>query len=90
MHLVILGNGAAAISAVRTVKRKNRKIKITLISKENVPYYSPAILPYYLEGKVRRQDLFPEKWDFYRKNKIEIIMGKKVKHINPQEKKSWT
>ena len=87
MHLVILGNGAAAISAVRTIRKKDKGMQISLVFKENVPYYSPAVLPYYVEGKISRQSLFPEGWDFYKENRIEIVAGKRVNTLIAKEKK---
>jgi len=62
-------------------------MQISLVFKENVPYYSPAVLPYYVEGKISRQSLFPEGWDFYKENRIEIVAGKRVNTLIAKEKK---
>lgn len=58
MHLVIIGNGGAAVSAIRTIRRFNRDLAITCISSEPVPHYSPILLPYYIEGRIDEFGLF--------------------------------
>ena len=48
MRYVILGNGAAGISAAETLRSLDELSEITIISEENVPTYTKFLLPDYV------------------------------------------
>ncbi len=62
MEIVIIGNSIASISAIREIRKWNSKSLITVIARESLdlktPYYSPVVLPYYIEGRLSKEDLF--------------------------------
>ena len=57
MRYVILGNGAAGISAAETLRSLDELSEITIISEENVPTYTKFLLPDYV-GRLPREKLF--------------------------------
>ena len=63
-HLIV-GNGGAAISAVRAVRSIRSDDEITIISKESSLAYSPALTIYYLSGSIRYRDMFICDSSFY-------------------------
>ena len=79
---VIIGNGAAALNAARAIRSHDAACQVTMISAENCLAYSPVLLPYYLSGKMKKQELFIADREFYRQNEIELLLGKKVTSID--------
>ncbi len=63
-HIVILGAGIAAISALNAIRQSSPDARITLVSKETDPPYYRLNLTRYLAGEVdaNRLPLKPEPW----------------------------
>ena len=71
MHVVILGNGIAGITAARFI-RKMSDHQITVISAETDHFFSRTALMYVYMGHMRYEDIKPyEDW-FWEKNRIEL------------------
>jgi NAD(P)H-nitrite reductase large subunit len=78
-RIVIIGGSHGAISVVETLRRMNFRGKLTLVSEEPIPLYSPTALPYLLWDKERnRRYLRPE--EFYQG--IHVIEDKAIR-IDP-------
>ncbi|MEK7254993.1 MAG: FAD-dependent oxidoreductase, partial [Bacteroidota bacterium] len=74
MHIVILGNGVAGITAARTI-RKLSNYRITVVSGESDFFFSRTALMYVFMGHTRHEDIKPyEDW-FWKKNGIELLRG---------------
>ena len=74
MHIVIIGNGIAGITAARHI-RKLSDHQITVISGETDHFFSRTALMYIYMGHMRFEDTKPyEDW-FWEKNRIELIRG---------------
>ncbi len=74
MHIAILGNGVAGITAARFI-RKLSDHKITVISAETDYYFSRTALMYVYMGHMRWEDIKPyEDW-FWEKNRIGLRRG---------------
>lgn len=58
MKYVIIGNGPAGMSAVKTILERESKAQIVLIGDEEVPPYSRILITYYLEGKITKEKIF--------------------------------
>jgi len=86
MRHVIIGAGGAGTAAAETI-RANSEDEIIVINREKTLPYSPAALPYYIEGSVRREKLFIWDWHFIRSNSIDYIMGREVKRVDTERKK---
>ncbi len=75
MRQVIIGNGAAAISAIKAIREVDRSCQIVLISAEDCRAYSPALLKYYIGGRIGRESVFLVSPDFYQKHNVETVPG---------------
>lgn len=74
MHIVIIGNGIAGITAARHI-RKLSDHRITVISGETDHFFSRTALMYVYMGHMRFEDTKPyEDW-FWQKNRIELLRG---------------
>lgn len=82
-HLII-GNSAAALSAVRAIRENDSASRITLVSAENHYAYSPVLLPYYVSQKIRRSALFLADQNFNQKYGVELILGNPATRVDPQ------
>ena len=54
-RVVIIGASHAGVAVIETLRRKGFRGKLTLISEEKLPLYSPTTLPYLLNGRDREQ-----------------------------------
>lgn len=84
MNHVIIGNSAAGIAAVKEIRNIDKECEILVISRENDPVYSRCLLPDYISGELRREQLFIRDHDFYQKNRIKTLFGAKVVEISPE------
>ncbi|MEZ4985945.1 MAG: FAD/NAD(P)-binding oxidoreductase [Saprospiraceae bacterium] len=83
MHIVIIGNGIAGITAARHI-RKQSDHRITVISGESDYFFSRTALMYIYMGHMRFEDTKPyEDW-FWEKNRIERLRAW-VTRIAPKE-----
>ncbi|MFQ5628172.1 MAG: NAD(P)/FAD-dependent oxidoreductase [bacterium] len=72
-HLVIIGNGIAGVTTARHVRKRDSKMKITIISAESDHFYSRPALMYIFMGHTRFQDTKPyEDW-FWQKNRLDLV-----------------
>jgi len=89
-HIVVLGAGAAAISAVKAARASAPQAEITVIAEEPVlptlPYFRPSISDYLSDPAILTKDSFwlqPAAW--YQQNNITLrLQGEKIRAINPQ------
>ena len=86
MNYVIIGNSAAAIGTISGIREIDSTGKITVISDENYHTYSRPLISYWLEGKVSDKNIYYRDPDFYEKNGVETILGKKVVKIDADSK----
>ncbi|RKX74237.1 MAG: FAD-dependent oxidoreductase [Spirochaetes bacterium] len=75
MKVVIIGNGPASLSAVEAIRKHDRDSKITVISKEREPAYTPCFLSRYLSGEIEKEKLFLRDSAFYSRNNVELLQG---------------
>jgi len=86
MRHVIIGAGGAGTAAAETISA-NSEDEVIVINREKVLPYSPAALPYYIEGTVKRSELFIWDWHFVRSSGIDYLMGREVVGIDTGKKK---
>ncbi|MDX1941388.1 MAG: NAD(P)/FAD-dependent oxidoreductase [Saprospiraceae bacterium] len=91
MHILIIGNGIAGITAARFI-RKLSDHEITVISAETDHFFSRTALMYVYMGHMRFKDIKPyEDW-FWKKNRINLLRAQvqrvdfdsKTLHLNPE------
>ncbi|MEK7848943.1 MAG: FAD-dependent oxidoreductase, partial [Chloroflexota bacterium] len=83
-RLVIVGNGGAAISALRAIRSVSRSCRIALISGEDCPAYSPVLTTYYLAGSIPYRGMFLCRRDFYRRHGVRAILGDPAVAVEPE------
>lgn len=81
---VIIGNSAAGLQALRTLRRHERQATIALIDREDRPAYSRVLTPYYIGGHIPREGLDIVDHSFYRKLFGTPIFGQSVVSIDPE------
>lgn len=86
MNYVIIGNSAAAVGTISGIREIDPNGKITVISDEKYHTYSRPLISYWLQGKVTDKNIYYRAPDFYEKNDVETILGKKVTKINTEGK----
>lgn len=87
MEYVIIGNSAAAVAAVEGIRKNDKDGNIILISDERHHTYSRPLISYYLGDKVKTEGMYYRDQDFYIKNNVKAILGKKAVEIKQEQKK---
>lgn len=86
MNYVIIGNSAAAIGAVEGIRSIDRDGRITVISDEKYRTYSRPLISYWLMGRVADDKIYYRGEDFYEKNGVETLLGRRAVRIDPAKK----
>jgi len=87
MHLVILGNGAAGLSALSRFRAIDTDSQLTLISAESETAYSRVLLPYYLRRKIPYENLFIRRPEDYEKLGVKTEFGVGVSRVDTEASK---
>lgn len=75
---VIIGNSAAGLQAIRTLRKHSRDGSVAIIDREDHPAYSRVLTPYYVGGKTTRDNLFIVDRDYYRRAGVTTLFGSSV------------
>ncbi len=86
LHYVIIGNGGAGISAIQAIRSVDNKSKITIISKEKYPAYSPCSLPNLIGGKVEKSRIIRFEKQFYNRLNVKFVKNTEILKILPDKK----
>lgn len=78
---VIIGNGVASIAAIESIRDNDGDGSITVISEEPHLTYSRPLITYLLAGKVSGKSMLYRDEDFYRENKVEVLLEKRAVDI---------
>ena len=89
MEYVILGAGAAGITAAKTIRKADREGKITVISTDT-QVHSRCMLHKYLSHERDAAGISFIDPDFFEKNQITWLPGKTVSRLDTQGKKVYT
>ena len=87
MNYVIIGNSTAAVGTIEGIREIDKTGKITLISDEKYHTYSRPLISYWLMGKVSDKNIYCRNADFYEKNGVETVLGKRVTKIDTAAKR---
>ncbi len=82
---VIIGNGIAANRAAVVLREGDRKARITIVAEECFAFYNRHLLPDFVAGKLREEDLTVNPPEFYMERKIKLRLSQKVVRIDPDE-----
>ncbi|MDO4542812.1 MAG: NAD(P)/FAD-dependent oxidoreductase, partial [Bacillota bacterium] len=65
MKYVILGNSAAAVGCIESIRRRDKEGEIVVIAKEEAFTYSRPLISYYLGGEISLEKINYRNRDFY-------------------------
>jgi NADPH-dependent 2,4-dienoyl-CoA reductase/sulfur reductase-like enzyme len=86
MRILIIGAGAAGISAAETIRNHKGDAEITIITKDKCPPFSPVALPDYIEGKVSKEQMLFWEEKVIREKRIDLLLGRMVISVNPDRR----
>jgi NADPH-dependent 2,4-dienoyl-CoA reductase/sulfur reductase-like enzyme len=86
VHVVIIGNSAAGLSALEAFRRRDRSSPVTVVSAEAARPYSRVLLPYYLRGRIPREGLFIRPEDYYAQLDARTAFGEAVERVDADER----
>ena len=81
---LIIGMGAAGVSAAEAIRDASAEAEITLIGDERVGFYSRPGLAYYLTQEIPEKHLFPFGKEDFQRLRLQILHARVV-DIAPQE-----
>ena len=84
MHYVMIGNSYAALGAVEAIRRVDREGRITVISDEPYHCYGRPLITFWLGGSVGTEHMYYRPADFYEKNGVEPLLGRRVVSLDGQ------
>lgn len=90
MKHLILGNGAAGMTAAQKLRELNDKDEITILSCEDTPIYAKIMLPDYIGGKIELEKLFLRDLEFYKTNRINLCLNNRVEAIDTIKKEVYS
>lgn len=86
IDIVIIGGGVAAVNAADTISSRNKKARITIVSKEKyLPYYRTRLTEI-LDNDIPMERLEIKKQSWYDERNIRLMLGEEVVSILPEEK----
>jgi NAD(P)H-nitrite reductase large subunit len=83
---LIIGNSAGGIGTAEAVREVDKRNSITIVSDEPYQAYSRPLISKYLAGERNVDEILFRPADFYSRNGIEHLLGKKVEHLNLDRK----
>ena len=73
MHVAIIGNGVAGVSAALRLRERRPDWRITLVSGESSYHYSRPALMYVFMGHMRYQDTKPYEDSFWSEQRLDLV-----------------
>lgn len=80
---LIIGNSAGSIGAAEAIREIDRQGIVAIVADESYPAYSRPMISEYLAGKRPLEKMLFRSADFYEKNNIRTLFGRKAKQLNP-------
>jgi NAD(P)H-nitrite reductase large subunit len=89
MTIAVIGNSAAAISAIESFRKYDQKSTLILISREGHAPYSRVLLPYLLQDKIDDNEIFFRSARFYDEKNVKTFLGQSVVDMNISQKELY-
>lgn len=91
MNVLIIGGVAAGTKTAAKLKRENRDLEITIITRDRDISYAGCGLPYYIGGLIEEQEALivntPEKYAAL--TGVRVLTGREAFSLDPEGKKVW-
>lgn len=75
-HYLIIGNGAAGVSAAEVIRQRDAAARITILTDEPHLMYSRPGIAYVLLGQVPPEQIISRRESFYREHRFELRCGR--------------
>jgi NAD(P)H-nitrite reductase large subunit len=85
---LIIGNGAAGVSAAEIIRRRDPAGQITIVTDEPYRLYSRPGIAYLLLGQVSEQQIISRSEAFYRQHRLELRFGD-VRELDLQRQRAY-
>ncbi len=82
MEYVIIGNSAAAVGAIESIRKVDQKGNLTVVSNEKEHVYSRPLIAHYLAGEVAEDRMPYRPADFYKNNRVTTHLGVSVSEVD--------
>lgn len=79
MHLVVIGNGVAGITAARHVRTLDPRARITVVSDESAHFFSRTALMYVYMGELTHAHTKPYEDRFWAENRIDLVHDRAIR-----------
>jgi len=76
MRLIIIGAGAAGLSALKAIREIDSSSEITIVKKESVPPYSLSSLPFNLAGEIKDENMSRFDDDYFQVMNANVVIGR--------------
>lgn len=76
MHVVVIGNGVTGVEAALTVRTREPRASITLVSEESDHFFSRTALMYVLSGQLSHACTEPYERDLYARERFERVRAR--------------
>ncbi|MBW1913558.1 MAG: NAD(P)/FAD-dependent oxidoreductase [Deltaproteobacteria bacterium] len=86
IRYLIIGNGVAGTTAAENIRKQDKDGDITIITEEDLPFYSRIRLNEYIAGDITEQDLQIKKEQWYRDQAISLNLNTRVSEIRPDKR----
>jgi NAD(P)H-nitrite reductase large subunit len=86
---LIIGNSAGGIGAAEAIRQVDKEGTLTIVSEEPYPVYSRPLISKYLAGERTFEGILFRPLDFYQQNNILFLPGKKVTHLELDDRTAW-
>jgi NAD(P)H-nitrite reductase large subunit len=83
---LLIGNSAGGIGTAEAIREVDKRNSITIVSDEPYQAYSRPLISKYLAGERNVDEILFRPADFYSRNGIEYLLGKKVEHLSLDRK----
>ncbi len=73
IHYLVIGNGAAGLSAAEVIRTRDESARITIVSNESHRFYSRPGIAYYLSGQIPAGQLISRSESFYQGHRLDLL-----------------
>lgn len=86
--IVVIGSGAAGISAASAARKASADAEITVLTEDEDIAYSPCAIPWGIEGRTGWDEIVMHDPDFYRRERnIEVVTRTRVDSVDGEARK---
>lgn len=85
-RLLVLGNGGAAVNAIKAARLAGHTGEICQIADTSGPAFNPMLSPYFLKGSVPWDNCFPFGAEFYQRYEVVCHFGSGVEALDAENK----